>query len=67
MSPSMLDGKEEADRMIYPSWDCENTPEGVHTTSKGDTDDEPSCWVKPLPGPTRFPHIQSADYSKPGK
>jgi phospholipid/cholesterol/gamma-HCH transport system substrate-binding protein len=62
LSPEMQTGPENGRRMILPSWDCKNTPEGVHTTQKHDSDDEPSCWVKPLPGPTRFPHIDRASY-----
>ena len=63
-SPDMQEGKEKNERMIIPAWRCDNTPKGVHTTPKGNTEEEPSCWTKPLPGPTRFPHIEKADYSK---
>jgi hypothetical protein len=55
-------------RMILPNFDCRNTPEGVHTTTKGDKDDHPSCYVDLFPGfkrNTHFPHIRRADYSKP--
>jgi phospholipid/cholesterol/gamma-HCH transport system substrate-binding protein len=64
LDPTMQSGTENDRRMILPSWDCNNTPEGVHTTQKRDTNDEPSCWIKRLPGPTRFPHINKADYSR---
>ena len=65
LDPTMqTERREEPARMILPSWDCNNTPEGEHTTEKGDTSDEPSCWIKPLPGPTRFPHIKKADYDE---
>jgi len=63
-APDMQEGREKNQRMIIPSWRCDNTPKGVHTTPKGNTDEEPSCWVKPLPTPTRFPQIKKADYSK---
>ena len=64
LDPTMQTSDEKNQRQILPSWDCNNTPEGVHTTKKGGTSDEPSCWVKPLPGPTRFPQIKKADYTK---
>jgi phospholipid/cholesterol/gamma-HCH transport system substrate-binding protein len=64
LSPDMLEGKEVGDRLVYPSWDCSHTPEGVHTTTKHDANDAPSCWVQKLPSLTRFPHINKADYSK---
>jgi phospholipid/cholesterol/gamma-HCH transport system substrate-binding protein len=64
LSPDMLEGKEVGDRLIYPSWDCSHTKEGVHTTEKGDTSDAPSCWVQKLPSLTRFPQITKADYTK---
>jgi len=64
LSPDMLDGREVGERLVYPSWDCSHTTEGVHTTKKHDQSDAPSCWVKQLPGLTRFPHIEKADYTK---
>jgi virulence factor Mce-like protein len=64
LDPTMQTSDEKNQRQILPSWDCNNTPEGVHTTEKGNTSDEPSCWTKPLPGPTRFPHVGKADYGK---
>lgn len=64
LDPTMQSSPEKNRRHILPSWDCKNTPEGVHTTEKGGTSDEPSCWVQKLPGPTRFPQIKKADYSK---
>jgi phospholipid/cholesterol/gamma-HCH transport system substrate-binding protein len=64
LDPTMQTSHEKNARQILPSWDCSNTPEGVHTTEKGGTDDEPSCWVQRLPGPTRFPHITKADYAR---
>jgi hypothetical protein len=68
LTPSMLEGPEKASRMIYPSWDCANTPEGEHTTTKRDSSDAPSCWTKRIPNsPTQFPQITAADYSKPSK
>ncbi len=66
---TMLFDDEAGKRMIIANWDCSNTGEagnGERTTEKGDTDDDPSCWEKRLPGPTRFPHIEAADYSKGG-
>jgi hypothetical protein len=54
---------------MMANWDCSNTGKpgnGEYTTQKGDTSDIPSCWEKALPGPTRFPHIQAADYSNGG-
>jgi virulence factor Mce-like protein len=65
LSPNMQTGARNGKEMILPSWDCKNTKSGgEETTDKGGTSDEPSCWVAPnLPGPTRFPHIQKADYS----
>ena len=60
----MQTSAEKNRRQILPSWDCKNTAEGEHTTQKGGTSDEPSCWVKKLPGPTRFPHVTKADYGK---
>jgi virulence factor Mce-like protein len=62
--PTMQTSAEKNRRMILPSWDCKNTPEGENTTEKGGTSDEPSCWVQKLPGPTRFPHVGKADYAK---
>ena len=62
LAPEQILGTENERRMILPSWDCKNTPEGEHTTTKGGTSDEPSCWTKPLPTPTRFPHVEKADY-----
>jgi hypothetical protein len=62
-----------ARRMMMADWDCSNTGKpgdgagpGSYTTQPGDTDDSPSCWEKALPGPTRFPHIEKADYGKGG-
>ena len=65
--PTMVLGDETSRRMIIANWDCSNTGKpgsGEYTTQKGDTSDTPSCWEKSLPGPTRFPHITAADYSK---
>ncbi len=67
--PTMVIGDEISRRFIVANWDCSNTGKpgnGEYMTQKGDTDDMPSCWEKSLPGPTRFPHIQKADYSKGG-
>jgi virulence factor Mce-like protein len=65
LAPGMLDGRQKGEHLIYPSWRCTNTSSGgPHVTQKNDSSDEPSCWVKPLPGPTRFPHIEQADYGK---
>jgi phospholipid/cholesterol/gamma-HCH transport system substrate-binding protein len=64
LSPEMQEGPRKNREMILPSWRCDNTPKGEHTTPKGGTSDEPSCWIARLPGPTRFPHIQKADYSR---
>ena len=62
LDPTMQTSDEKNQRQILPSWDCDNTPQGVHTTEKGGTSDEPSCWIQLLPGPTRFPQIKKADY-----
>ena len=64
LDPTMQTSAEKNRRMILPSWDCANTPEGEHTTTKGGTSDEPSCWVQKLPGPTRFPRVGAASYAK---
>jgi phospholipid/cholesterol/gamma-HCH transport system substrate-binding protein len=64
LSPDMLEGPKVSDTLIFPSWDCSHTGRGEFTTQKGGTSDDPSCWVQKLPGLTRFPHIQKADYSK---
>jgi phospholipid/cholesterol/gamma-HCH transport system substrate-binding protein len=67
--PTMILGDEVGKRFMIANWDCSNTGKpgnGDYTTQKGDTSDMPSCWEKSLPGPTRFPHIQAADYSKGG-
>ncbi len=69
LDPTMVLGEEVGRRLIPASWDCSNTGKpgnGEHMTQKGNTDDMPSCWEKRLPGPTRFPHIEAADYSKGG-
>jgi virulence factor Mce-like protein len=63
LDPTMQTGLRNGKEMILPSWDCKNAG-GERTTKKGGTSDTPSCWVKPLPGPTRFPQIKSADYAK---
>jgi phospholipid/cholesterol/gamma-HCH transport system substrate-binding protein len=63
--PSMILGDEISRRFIIANWDCSNTEKpgsGEYTTEKHDSDDIPSCWEKRLPGPTRFPHIEAADY-----
>jgi phospholipid/cholesterol/gamma-HCH transport system substrate-binding protein len=62
LAPFMQTGARNGKEMILPSWDCKNTPDGEHTTTKRGTSDEPSCWVSKLPGPTRFPHIGEANY-----
>ncbi|HEX8121882.1 MAG TPA: MlaD family protein [Solirubrobacteraceae bacterium] len=67
--PTMVLGDEVSKRFMIANWDCSNTGKpgnGDYMTQKGDTSDIPSCWEKRLPGPTRFPHIQAADYSKGG-
>ena len=64
LGPHQHEGREKNRRMINPAWRCDNTPEGVHTTKKRDQSDEPSCWIQPLPGTTRFPHIDKADYAR---
>jgi virulence factor Mce-like protein len=66
LDPTMIIGPEHARRMMSASWDCSHYG-GEHQTAKPDTRDKPSCWEKRLPGPTRFPHIGKADYSKGGK
>jgi phospholipid/cholesterol/gamma-HCH transport system substrate-binding protein len=77
---TMFFGPEAGKRMIMANWDCSNTGmpgdgqgDGSYTTKPGSkandpegTDDMPSCWEKRLPGPTRFPQIKKADYSKGG-
>ncbi len=62
--PTMVTGTEQERRMIIANWDCSNTGRGEFTTQKRDSNDAPSCWVKRLPGPTRFPHIKAAEYGK---
>ena len=67
--PTMTIGDEVGRRFIAANWDCSNTGEpgtGEYQTRKRNTSDMPSCWEKRLPGPTRFPHIEKADYSKGG-
>jgi phospholipid/cholesterol/gamma-HCH transport system substrate-binding protein len=67
--PTMSLGDEVNRRFIIANWDCSNTGQpgnGEYMTKKHDEDDMPSCWEKRLPGPTRFPHIEAADYSKGG-
>jgi phospholipid/cholesterol/gamma-HCH transport system substrate-binding protein len=67
--PTMSIGDEVGRRFIIANWDCSNTNEpgnGEYMTRKMNQTDKPSCWEKRLPGPTRFPHIQQADYSKGG-
>jgi phospholipid/cholesterol/gamma-HCH transport system substrate-binding protein len=67
--PTMSIGDEISKRFMIANWDCSNTGKpgnGEHMTAKGNTNDVPSCWEKRLPGPTQFPHIQAADYSKGG-
>jgi virulence factor Mce-like protein len=59
-----LIGPRHAKEMANGSWDCRHAG-GEQTTEKGDTRDAPSCWVGDLPGPSRFPHIERADYSRP--
>jgi phospholipid/cholesterol/gamma-HCH transport system substrate-binding protein len=66
IDPSMIIGHETTRRMIIPSWDCKNTGRGEFTTQKRGSEDLPSCWVKRLPGPTRFPQIGKADYGQGG-
>ena len=67
--PTMTIGDKVSDVFMFANWDCSNTGKpgnGEYTTQKGNTSDMPSCWEKRLPGPTQFPHIQQADYSKGG-
>ena len=65
IDPTMMEGRERSRQLIFPSWRCTNTRSGgPETTGKRDTSDEPSCWVKKLPGPTRFPQIDRANYGK---
>jgi phospholipid/cholesterol/gamma-HCH transport system substrate-binding protein len=67
--PTMSIGDEVSRRFMIANWDCSNTGKpgnGEHTTAKRNTSDTPSCWEKRLPGPTKFPHVQAADYSKGG-
>ena len=65
LDPTGMDGPERSRQLIFPSWRCSNTESGgPETTQKRDSSDDPSCWIKELPGPTRFPHIERADYGK---
>ena len=67
--PTMVLGDEVSRRFMIANWDCANTGKpgnGEHMTAKPNTTDMPSCWEKRLPGPTQFPHITAADYSKGG-
>ncbi len=67
--PTMSIGNKVSDVFMIANWDCSNTGKpgnGEYTTQKHNTSDTPSCWEKRLPGPTQFPHIQQADYSKGG-
>ncbi|HEX2084106.1 MAG TPA: MlaD family protein [Solirubrobacteraceae bacterium] len=64
---TMLFDEEAGKRLIMADWDCSNTRKGgngEYTTIKNNSSDTPSCWEKRLPGPTRFPHIVKADYSR---
>lgn len=70
LNPGAIQGKERARRMIFPSFDCNNTGkggDGTYQTKVPDTNDAPSCWVQPAPtvpaGNTRkYPRIEAADY-----
>jgi virulence factor Mce-like protein len=65
LTPDMLEGKEVADKLVFPSWDCGHTGKGAFETGKKNTSEPPSCWVQPIEGSlTRFPHIGKSDYSK---
>jgi phospholipid/cholesterol/gamma-HCH transport system substrate-binding protein len=67
--PTMTIGDEIGRRFIAANWDCSNTGEpgnGEYTTKMFNQNDKPSCWEKRLPGPTQFPHVSKADYSKGG-
>ncbi|HEX8084838.1 MAG TPA: MlaD family protein [Solirubrobacteraceae bacterium] len=67
--PTMILGGEVGRRFMIANWDCSNTGQpgnGEYQTTKNDSSDMPSCWEKALPGPTRFPHIQAADYAEGG-
>ena len=69
LSPSAYTDRRRAQKMVLPSWDCKNSGRGEFTTQKGDTNDDPSCWVQGWPGwkgklTHGFPRIERADYSK---
>jgi len=67
--PTMSIGDKVSADFIIANWDCSNTGKpgnGEYVTAKRNTSDIPSCWEKRLPGPTRFPHIQKADYGQGG-
>ena len=69
LSPSAYSDRRRAQKMVLPSWDCNNSGKGEFTTTKGDTSDDPSCWIQGFPGWTGnlvqgFPRIERADYSK---
>jgi hypothetical protein len=64
--PTMVIGDKVSETFMIANWDCSNTGRGQFTTQKGNTSDLPSCWEKRLPGPTKFPHVQKADYSQGG-
>jgi phospholipid/cholesterol/gamma-HCH transport system substrate-binding protein len=63
LSPDEQTMAEGARRMILPSWSCRNAG-GDRVTKKEGSSDAPSCWTAHLPSPTRFPHIEQADYSR---
>ncbi len=68
ISPRALTDPRRGRMMGPPSWDCDNTGRGEFTTSKGGTNDDPSCWRMGFPGwldqPGRYPRIERADYSR---
>lgn len=69
LSPSAYADRRRSQRMILPSFDCANTGRGEFTTSKGDTNDDPSCWTLGFPGwqgrlVSGFPRIERADYRR---
>jgi phospholipid/cholesterol/gamma-HCH transport system substrate-binding protein len=69
-APDALTGPKRDKYMMFANFDCKNAG-GERMTRVPDTSDDPSCFVQPAPAwpagnTSPFPHIGSADYSKPG-
>jgi hypothetical protein len=68
-APDALTGEKRDKYMMFGNFDCKNAG-GERMTQVPDTSDDPSCFVQPAPAwppgnTSPFPHIGSADYSKP--